>query len=178
MVAPKRPLNNPDGFDYLQMALNLVHEKDFRSSQVFLHHAYWFSRHGVDLHNVSTVPMLYRFPLPVIIEAAFLRIGFSPYVAAQLYSTLGCLLSSFILFWIVLRFSNSGGAALALVSAFLLSGSTLEFAIGGLTEPLATFFFLLLLTVLLSPLRLLVIRTILGALLCGLAFLNQPLVFS
>jgi hypothetical protein len=177
VVAPKRPLNNPDGFDYLQMALNLAHGKDFRSSQVFLHHAYWFSRHGVDLHNVSTVPMLYRFPLPVILEAVFLRMDFSPYVAAQMYSTLGCLLSGLMLFCVVLRLSDSGGAALTLVSAFLLCGSTIEFAIGGLTEPLATFFFLLLLILFLSSLPLLA-RTVFGALLCALAFLNRtPSIF-
>ena len=177
VVAPKRPFHHPDGFDYLQMALNLAHEKDFLSSQVAVHHAYWFSRHGVDLHNVSTVPMLYRFPLPVILEAAFIRLGFSPYVAAQMYATLGCLFSGLMLFWIVLRFSDSGGAALALVSAFLLSESTLGYAIAGLTESWATFFFLLLLLVLIPPMTLLV-RTILGALLCGLAFLNRtPSIF-
>jgi hypothetical protein len=177
VVAPKRPLNNPDGCDYLQMALNLANGKGFHSTQIFVHHAYWFSRHGVDLHNDSTVPMLYRFPLPVIIEALFLRIGFSPYVAAQLYSTLGYLLSGLILFLIILRFSDSCGVSLALVSAFLLSGSTLEFAIGGLTEPLATFFFLLLLIVLVSPIPLFA-RTTVGALLCGLAFLNRtPSIF-
>jgi hypothetical protein len=177
VVAPKRPFHYPDGFDYVQMALNLAHKKDFLSSQVAVHHAYWFSRHGVDLHNVSTVPMLYRFPLPVIMEAAFIRLGFSPYNSALMYATLGCLFSGLTLFWIVLRFSDSGGAALALVSAFLLSENTLGFAITGLTESWATFFFLLLLLVLTSPITLLV-RTILGALLCGLAFLNRsPSVF-
>lgn len=172
VVAPNRHIDGTDGFDYLQMALNLADGNGFASSHIYLHQANWFYKLGINIRDVNAVPILYRFPLPIVIEAAFIRLGFSPYFAAQLFSTLGCLLSGFIFFLIILRFSHSWGASLALTLAFLISEATVQFAISGVTEPLSTFFFLSLLLVLASP-KSPYLRSLVAGLLCGLAYLNR-----
>lgn len=172
-AARNRSISNPDAFDYLQMALHVSDGKGFQSGHAYPGHLRWFYEHGFGQQKFSNgVPILYRYPLPIIIEAEFIRMGFHPYMAAQLYSGMGYLFSGIILYLLTFYLFKSIPVSMAITTAFLISGGTIENAVSGLTETTATFLFLLNIIVLAVSFPL-YRRACLSGLVAGIAYLNR-----
>lgn len=168
----RRPINDPDALDYLQIGMHLAGGQGFASGQASAPVLKWLQARGYDLEHAQDVPMLLRFPFPVSVEAVLLRLGIEPYTAAFGYSLLGALYSGVALFALVGRLFGSWPVALLLGLGFVLSEPSLGFARSGMTEPFAQFFFVAALCVLVSA-RSDPVRALLVGALAGFAYLNR-----
>lgn len=172
-VAPRHPIDNSDAFDYLQMAMNVANGQGFTSTHAFPRQILWFHDNGFDISGVRGVPILYRYPLPIMIEAALIRIGLKPYDASQGYSGLGIVLSALLLFLIATHLFSSPLISGILTLAFVTSGSAVGLAVSGLTEPFSMFLFLAVLMLATYQKSWSFKSSILAGILLALSYLNR-----
>jgi hypothetical protein len=167
-----RPIENPDAFDYIQIAMHLADGNGFSSGRASVAALHWLHARGFDTFELQSIPMLSRYPLPIVVQALFIRLGFAPYVAGVAFSALGYLASAAVLYVLCRRLFQSAIVSTLLVLGAFLAEGQVGLARSGLTEPVALFFFLSALAVLISdrPPR---FQAIAVGILAGLGYLNR-----
>lgn len=122
----------PDAFDYAQMARQLAAGEGMTSLQAFPYVVGWLADGGFEAG--SPWPNVWRFPLPIVLRAASMRLLGPSEAAALLPALLLSLGTAPLLF----RLANRLGGALAgllAASLWIVSPSQHQFASSGLTEP-------------------------------------------
>jgi len=130
----------PDGFDYAQIAREIVRGRGFTSQQaIYALHLEFLREHEL---LSAPWPNLHRFPLPSLaLAGAFRLLGEGP-AAVVAYGALFHAATSALLFaWS--RAALGLAPAIAAVVLFTLNGAMLESAASGLSEPPVVFFFTL-----------------------------------
>ena len=133
-----------DAYDYAQISLQFFQGKGLATLQIFPRHIPYFQDNGI--LNGSTWPNLYRNPLLMILNFAFLRFFDSVIVASVIQSGFWYIVSIPVLFFLANRLTN---LRVAIVSTIFYAADPVIFLYGysGMTETLATFLLLCLLFV-------------------------------
>jgi len=133
-----------DAYDYAQISLQFFQGKGLATLQIFPRHIPYFQDNGI--LNGSTWPNLYRNPLLMILNFAFLRFFDSVIVASVIQSGFWYIASIPVLFFLANRLTN---LRVAIVSTIFYAADPVIFLYGysGMTETLATFLLLCLLFV-------------------------------
>ncbi|MCJ7660615.1 MAG: glycosyltransferase family 39 protein [Anaerolineales bacterium] len=134
-----------DAYDYAQISLQFFQGKGLSTLQIFPRHIPYFQANGI--LNSGTWPNLYRNPLLMILNTAFLRFFDSVIVASVIQSGFWYIASIPVLFFLAKRLTN---LRVAIVSTIFYAADPVIFLYGysGMTETLATFLLLCLLFVL------------------------------
>lgn len=171
-LAPRRPITDPDAFDYLQIGIRIAAGEGFVSGRAVPEYLVWYRDHKYETLGRENVPLLERYLLPVLIEAGLIRAGIPPYSAAQVYSAMGYILSNLLLLILFRRMTQSTWAAFVLVLGFMLAENALGASVSGMTEPFALALFAANLLVLLSPFPRRYLPVALGVM-TAVAYLNR-----
>lgn len=134
-----------DAYDYAQISLQFFQGNGLNTLQIFPRHISYFQDNGI--LTGSTWPNLYRNPLLMILNTAFLRFFDSVIVASVIQSGFWYIASIPVLFFLAKRLTN---LRVAIVSTIFYAADPVIFLYGysGMTETLATFLLLCLLFVL------------------------------
>lgn len=133
-------LSRPDGFDYAQIARELVEGRGFASRQaIYALHLRFLEDHRL-LHE--DWPNLHRFPLPSLVMAGWFLIAGVGSFAVAAYGMAFHVATSILLFeWT--RRAVGVAPAVAAAVLFSVNGPVLETGVSGLAEPAVMFFFTL-----------------------------------
>ena len=136
-----------DAYDYAQISLQFFQGKGLSTLQFFPRHIPYFQDNGI--LTGSTWPNLYRNPLLMILNSAFLRFFDNVIVASVIQSGFWYIASIPVLFFLAKRLTN---LRVAIVSTIFYAADPVIFlySYSGMTETLATFLLLCLLVSLVS----------------------------
>ncbi len=158
-----------DALDYAQMGRELGRGKGFSTLQTFPRHIRFFQEKGY--LEKENWPNLYRYPLPVILNAFFYKITGDITISAILQSGLAFLLSIPMLFILATRLTN---LKVGIISTIFYAADPLFFtgSYEGMTEPITVFLLLCLFLVAFSQ-RLSRWKCLSMGIICGLSYLNR-----
>ena len=159
----------PDALDYAQMGRELGRGNGFSTLHIFPRHIRLLSEKGY--LEKENWPNLYRYPLPIILDAFFYKITANISMAAVLQSGVAFLLSIPVLFILATRLTN---LKVGVISTIFYAADPLVFtgSYQGMTESLAILWILSLFLIVFSG-EMSKLKYLAMGIICGLAYLTR-----